>query len=235
MRIAIFTFLVIATGLDASTARAQMFGSRQLGVLLTPGQSLGSVGNRADAAVNNPGGTISGAERFVRGARQATDFVGTDVGDRRTFVGRIQSRMRRTQQLPPLQPKAQPNVNQPAPQNDGATDLYPPRLVLSPGMPELTPNAVQSSLIEHLEGSRRIRWTGPWEVTMQGRTAVLQGSVASAQDRALAEALVQFEPGVGQVQNELRVSDPIPPTPAERELRESGPEPLPRRQLRREF
>lgn len=227
--------LLLAAGPWASVASAQMFGSRQLGVLLSPGQTPGSVGNRADAAVNNPGGTITGAERFVRGARQATDFVGTDVGDRRSFVGMIQSRMRRAQQLPPLQLKPEPNVNQPAPQNEGSTAFYPPRLVLAPDMPELSTTAVQSSLARHLRRSPRIQWTGPWEVTMEGRTAVLQGDVASPQDRALAEALVQFEPGVSQVQNDLRVTGPIPPTPAERELLEPAPERLPRRQLHREF
>lgn len=233
--IALCTLLLAVAGPWAPVATAQMFGSRQLGVLLSPGQSPGSVGNRADSAVNNPGGTITGAERFVRGARQASDFVGTDVGDRRSFVGLVQSRMRRSQQLPPLQPKPEPNVNQPAPQSEGTNTFYPPRLVLAPDMPELATTAVQSSLARHLERSPRIQWTGPWEVSMSGRTAVLQGDVASEQDRALAEALVQFEPGVSQVQNDLRVTGPIPPARGVLEPVESGPERLPRRQLRREF
>lgn len=200
--------LVALVGALAHRAEAQMFGSRQLGVLLSPGQTPGSIANRADPAVNNPGGTITGAERFVRGARQATDFVGTDVGDRRSFVGRIQSRMRRSQPLPPLQPKPETNVNQPAPQNESGTNFYPPRLTLGPGMPEMPLMAVQSALERHLERSERIQWTGPWEVSMIGRTAVLQGDVASEQDRALAEALAQFEPGVSEVQNDLRVTGP---------------------------
>ena len=121
-----------------------------------------------------------------------TDFVGTDVGDRRSFVGAVQSRMRRAQQFPPLQPKPEPDANQPARQTEGASSVYPPRRALAPDMPELATTAVQSSLARHLERSQRIQWTGPWEVSSSGRTAVLQADVASEQDRAFAEALGQF-------------------------------------------
>ena len=114
----------------AGEARAQMFGSRQLGTMLSRQKGPGAVSNPASPAITNPGGAITGAERYVRGARQATDFVGTDAGDRRRFVGNQQSLGRRT--LPAaLQPRPQANVNQamPSESNSPAT-LYPPRMAL---------------------------------------------------------------------------------------------------------
>jgi osmotically-inducible protein OsmY len=43
-------------------------------------------------------------------------------------------------------------------------------------------------------------------VTMDGSTAVLTGTVASAHDRKLAERMALLEPGVRSVRNELAVS-----------------------------
>ena len=59
-----------------------------------------------------------------------------------------------------------------------------------------------------------LQWVGPAEVRMEGRTAVLRGTVASADDRELAEALAKMEPDVLQVRNEIVVVD-LPGTEAE--------------------
>jgi hypothetical protein len=50
-----------------------------------------------------------------------------------------------------------------------------------------------------------IRWIGPAEVSLEGRTAVLRGTVASEDDRRLVEALAKMEPDVLDVRNELVV------------------------------
>jgi len=60
---------------------------------------------------------------------------------------------------------------------------------------------------------------GPIEVTMEGRTAVLRGTVASEADRELAAGLAKLEPEVLEVQNELVVGS------AETTAEESSPEP----------
>lgn len=52
-----------------------------------------------------------------------------------------------------------------------------------------------------------LRFVGPVEVLMEGRTAVLRGKVASEEDRELAEALTKMEPDVQEVRNELEVAD----------------------------
>lgn len=44
------------------------------------------------------------------------------------------------------------------------------------------------------------------QVSMQGRTAVLRGRIATQADSSLAERLLQLEPGVDEVRNELVVS-----------------------------
>ena len=222
----------------ACEARAQMFGSRQLGSMLARQRGPGAVSNPAAPAITNPGGMITGAERYVRGARQATDFIGTDAGDRRRFVGRQQSLGRRTLSTT-LQPRPQANVNQAMPAESGsAATLYPPRMVLDDELMVIQPEGLRSSLEQHLQKSPAIHWTGPFEVSVEGRTAVLRGEVASERDRDLAEALVQFEPGVSDVQNDLTVTilSETATTPAARGSRGLAPEnpPTPAR-LPREF
>ena len=48
-------------------------------------------------------------------------------------------------------------------------------------------------------------------VKMEGRTAVLQGAVASEHQRRLAARLALFEPGVSDVRNELKVDPAVAP------------------------
>jgi hypothetical protein len=49
---------------------------------------------------------------------------------------------------------------------------------------------------------------GPIQATLEGRTAVLRGTVASEADRQLAEGLARLEPEVMAVRNELVVGNP---------------------------
>lgn len=44
-------------------------------------------------------------------------------------------------------------------------------------------------------------------VQMQGRTAILQGTVSSASDRRMSELLIRLEPGVSQVENRINVAE----------------------------
>ena len=242
VNLAVRTLILTATvTLAAVDAHAQLFGQRQLGTLRNLQRPPGAVTNPAMGAVNNPGGTISGAERFVRGARQATDFIGTDSSDRRGFVGRSQSRSRRTQPLLPLQPRPEPNVNLASSPNESSSTaaLYPTRLALSPELTVERPAAIQATLERRLQNSSRIRWTSPLELTVDGQTAILRGEVATSRDRELAQAWAEFEPGISDVQNDLTVMSPDPSLllPAGRESLERGPAipPGPRPRPPREF
>ena len=51
------------------------------------------------------------------------------------------------------------------------------------------------------------------QVSISGQTAVLRGSVASTDDRDLAEQIALLEPSVSSVRNELSVQTPAAETP----------------------
>ena len=69
-----------------------------------------------------------------------------------------------------------------------------------------SPQMVQRSATERftqLAGKPSLRGI---RVRMQGRTAVLTGSVASERDRRMSQLLVQLEPGVRQVENRIVIA-----------------------------
>jgi hypothetical protein len=88
--------------------------------------------------------------------------------------------------------------------------------------PTVSTSKVATKLSLELTKSRTISALGPLTVAMNGRTAILQGTVATEHDRSLAERLVLLEPGVSQIQNELRVRSALPPTPEEQRAAEAA-------------
>lgn len=215
--------MMLAVALLAASERteAQMFGPRQLGGFLSRQTPPGSVSNPAEAMIQDSG-SLTGTERFLRGNRRATDFIGTDMGDDRRFVGVTQARQIQT---PPAAASVReavlPEVNRQANEGNSAQRPYPPQLVLDPDLSGPTTTTVVSAVERHLS-QLPIRWAQPLEVSLVGRTAVLRGAVASERDRELAEALVRFEPGISDVQNDLRIA-PLGSLP-------EFPEPLPERE-----
>ena len=87
-----------------SGAAAQLFGQRSVG--RTPLRR---------AQTSQQIGQISGSERFLRGNRRATDFVGRDSSERRSFVGVEQGAMqgRVRSAVSNLRPAREPRVNRP--------------------------------------------------------------------------------------------------------------------------
>lgn len=76
------------------------------------------------------------------------------------------------------------------------------RLGFRPAPVSPTSMVAMQTRLEKLPG---IRFIGQSQVAMEGRTAVLKGTVASEEDRELAEALAMMEPDVLDVRNELVV------------------------------
>ncbi len=77
-------------------------------------------------------------------------------------------------------------------------------------------NLSQTSKIANVQLSLAGRFKDrlPVQVTVQGRTAILQGVVATEHDRDLAQRVALLESGISQVQNELSVAaPPQPPGP----------------------
>lgn len=87
-----------------------------------------------------------------------------------------------------------------------------PRVSVGFGPEPAAENAITTGISQRMTqlGSRQgraiqIQTRGPVQVSLQGRTAILRGVVATEHDRAVAARVALLEPGVSQVQNELQV------------------------------
>ena len=171
-------------------ADAQLFGSRALGKSFSSRRSLPA------------------ANRFVRQNRSGADFVGNDTRDQSGFVGNTQARRQgsvpaATESLRDRQP---PRINQPA-QVPSANGRYAPRLVSSfsfNARSAVRSQRVTQRSLQRLNGTEQF---AAISVSVVGRVATLQGEVASAHQRSLAELMALFDPGIDRVQNELRIRE----------------------------
>jgi osmotically-inducible protein OsmY len=77
--------------------------------------------------------------------------------------------------------------------------------------PEADVNALSALLSRRLAKTPAIRAQTPIRVEVQGRTALLQGVVATEHDRVIAEQMVRLEAGIEAVKNEIVVGKPKPP------------------------
>lgn len=228
--------LLLAVGLlsclpPASTATAQMFGSRTLGPETVGRRTRpGAASNEASGLLGNPNldpgavmtsGLMNPGARFIRGNRGAADFVGRDFGETRDFVGgggEMTAQALRSA-INELRPLAESDANRQQPTSAARKNtLYPPRLRLdfSVSLPE--GSRLSQGVAQHVDQALGQSPSGPLEVTVTGRTAILRGEVASAHERNLAAALASLEPGIDAVQNDLIVieeRDSGPPSPAE--------------------
>lgn len=205
--------LVILAVLACSAAQldAQMFGPREFGRNLTPRVGPNSAFGGA--------GTLSGNERFLRQNRDFGDFVGLDLQEGPgEFVGlpdgSVPGRVRAA--IEDLRIPPPPDVNRPRPPQPVRSSSLPyePRLAVDFDFTRPPPADVEADLLRQLQDSPLAERLEGLQLSMEGRTAILQGTVASESDRSLAENWVRFEPGVEAVRNEVRVAgDELPLTP----------------------
>ena len=211
------TGLVIFAWFLAAQVEAQMFSSR----------GGGGLGQSAAGKETGGVGTVNFNERFIRGNRKPGNFVGGDSKDRRGFVGSQQGgqsgRVRPT--ITPVHSSA-PDANHTAPAaGHSRSGVYEPRLSIAFDVTRPSEQAVAQGLARQLLASPEFHSTSRIEVSVEGAIARLRGEVASERDRALAERLILFEPGIDSVRNELKVSarpkrpaeylpsQPVPPGP----------------------
>ena len=174
--------------LCCNPAQAQLFGTRSLGKSFSSRRSLPA------------------ASRFMRQNRSSADFVGNDRQDQRGFVGNTQAR--RQGRVPAatesLRDRQRTRVNQPA-QVPSSSARYAPRLVARFAVNDRvivrSQQATQRAL-QRLNGTPELTAIS---VSVTNRVATLQGEVASAHQRALAELMTLFDPGIDRVQNELQI------------------------------
>jgi hypothetical protein len=191
-------------------AQAQLFGSRQMGNPLIRQSAPGG----GEFAGNI--GMVQGNERFIRGNRRASDFVGADNREAQGFVGQVNAANLNPAQIPttlgtPQRANRAPQINRPA-QRHRPNTLHYPTLELG-FQPE--PEALQrlaASAAEQIAQSLDERFGSRIEVLVEERTAILRGEVDSADASRLAELMAGFEPGVSSVRNELRVNSAANPS-----------------------
>ena len=176
----------------------QMRARREAGA--TPGAAADDVGQ------------ISGDERFLRGARDATDFVGADsrdrgfVGGQSAADGEIRSSIENAREL--VREAVDPAINRMRTPPQLESGMYAPRLRLGFTPTRLPAQAMETSMMERLSVSPSIRSSTPLEVSVAERTATLRGTVGSEHEKKLAGLMLLFEPGISEVRNELAVATP---------------------------
>lgn len=157
-------------------------------------------------------GEITGDERFVRGARDASDFVGADareggfVGGQSAADGEIRSAIEDARDL--VREATDPAINRMRTPSQLESGMYAPRLRLGFTPTTAPAPAMEKAMMQRLSESPTIHSTAPLEVSMAGRTATLHGTVASEHEKRLAGLMLLFEPGISKVENELMVSTP---------------------------
>jgi len=199
---------VVVSSFTASAAQAQLFGARSVGAPISApfSQGGGLNSNAAGSAV----GILSGNERFVRGNRSRSDFVGSDRNEQSGFVGAGQAigvgRVPSATEGLRIQTSDTQRINRPIPAQS-AKGIYYPRLEIAFDVePSTTISPAELSADERLL-KRVVNVTGDTvQVTLAGRTAVLRGTVNSARDAELAAQLLSFEPGIDRVRNELSIA-----------------------------
>ena len=241
------TWIVIAMAVAgwlvvADSARAQLFGNRTVGQGVSPprgrqsgtgqrslvGQLLGrqssGSGSSGSGSSGNDRSAFAGvgmpdaSARYVRGNRQATDFVGTDSRDSAGFVGRQQADgdgQIRSAIDDNLRIQSGPDANRTqAASGRQRTAMYQPRLSVNFDFARRPAAELNSRLTHRLESSLALAGTARVEVSVEGGTAILRGEVASERDRKLARLMLLFEPGISNVRDELIVKRPQPIPPA---------------------
>ncbi len=164
-------------------------------------------------------GQITGDERYMRDARDATDFVGADsreggfVGGQSTADGEIKSAIESAGDL--VREAVDPAINRMQTLPQLQTGMYAPRLRLGFTPTTLPAPVLERSMAQRLTASSVIHSTAPLEVSMAGRSARLRGTVGSEHEKRLAGLMLLFEPGISKVQNELAVATPESNSPVE--------------------
>lgn len=176
------------------------------------GTTGGGFGRGGGMATGQQGGVMQGSGGLMGTNQQGpggagAGFVGNDAMDAQSMFQNMNGRQRQRA----LFDMALQSLNE---MRDSRRDRRrqrrqppPARVALIPqiDIAPLTPPETASSLADQMTRVMNVRGSGDVSVTMQGRTAVLSGTVATAHDKALAEKLAALEPGVSEVENNVTV------------------------------
>ena len=202
-------------GTTPGTPQALSAGNRALGNINSGMVGLGNARSGTNGTSNPPGGqagqsdpTASG-EWFIHRDRRPGSFVGSSSKDQVGFVGEkdattggsvqtaVTAKVRVTSLIDILRARS-------------ATDLYDPHLEVGFATKPRSPEALSSALARQLNSSPSLHLSSPISVSVAGQTATMRGEVADEWDRAMAEQMLLFEPGISEVQNQLTVKPRSP-------------------------
>lgn len=208
MRYVGLLWFLVAMVVFVGDAKAQLFGgTRRLGTPIT--RPAGS-GNNAEV------GAIRGNERFVRGNRRRTDFIGTDSQDEQTFVGTgtvVSGEVRSATEGFEIKTSEEANERlRSATQQRNV--MYDPRLTVGFEFNPLSPEAMEERLQRRLASSPHFERLDRVSLSVEAETVTLAGEVATDHERTLIGLLLLLEPGISEVRNQLTVrpsSAPHPP------------------------
>jgi len=194
------------------------FGSRTLGGGIsgrsTAGRSTSQTMPTLQSAQEGAGGVQQGS-RFLRENRQGA-FVGADTADAANLRSNAaNSQMSGLNSIFGPQSAFGELARQSRRQNDFIQNQTqgpgrkPLRISIKADIPLngslSSPTSVSREFEARLKRIPALENAGTIKVTMEGRTAVLTGTVKSERDREIAEGLAMLEPGISAVRNQLDV------------------------------
>jgi hypothetical protein len=156
------------------------------------------------------GSTGFGGQGMFGGGMGGQSFVGRDGGDMQAIMGQMgragtqffntmnrnmTNRNRNRQQQPQMEENERPPVRI--------------RLEVGFAAPQPAPSATAAMLNARLERLAVDHSIGQTQISVEGDTVVLRGTVESESQRRVLERFVLLEPGVMQVRNELVVAAPV--------------------------
>jgi hypothetical protein len=85
---------------------------------------------------------------------------------------------------------------------------YEPRIDIGFAVTGPAPTVIQTNIVAPFRAPALSPRFGSVNVSVQGGTVILRGTVNSEEDRALAAQMAMLEPSISSVQNDLRVAVP---------------------------
>ncbi len=209
-RLTVLVALTLPLGMAAESA-AQLFGQRSVGRTRTQA-SQGPVTRQVAPSL----GSVDANARYLRGNRDARDFVGVDSNDQSGFVGVRQAEgdVQVRSAVDSLRIRTAPDANRTAQATTRNQRMYNPRLSVDFEFRQPAGEDVSSRLVGRLQSSLSLSETDRIEVATEDGKAILRGEVQSERSRRLAALLLLFEPGISDVQNDLIVKPPSSSPPS---------------------
>jgi osmotically-inducible protein OsmY len=195
------------TGLGGMTGMGGL-GAGQMGMggqIVTPLQNTGFVGASSASGnfLSRVGTTGQPGMTGMAGLGGGAGGIG-GVGGARVNLGSLQNLMNRSRQNTFNQQQAQRGAR-------GAVggqnqNQVPIRLTLGFQPQPVSPPRLTATLTQRLTKVPALPSANQIRLEMAGQTVILRGTVASEDERQLAEGLIRLEPGVAAVRNELVVA-----------------------------